>query len=432
MNSTSLSSSDVSIVTVPRRLPLTGLASGAAWTIAASVTSALAQWLLLMATAKLGSVEMVGQLAIALAIVSPIQALTDLALRPALATDAKRDFRFRDYWWLRGMMIVVFLAAVGSIALWRAGTAGPIIFVVGLQKAVESASDLFFGLFQREDRLRWMGQSVVLRSALSSLAFVGVMLVFGNLFAACLSGWIVRLGLFFANDYRRGAALAAVHDGSLEGGGGSQARRIGKLLVASLPLAVAVFLASFAVNIPRYVVEKRMGAAMLGIFAALIYSFQAGAMLIDAVGQAACSRLAHYHVVADDRGFQTLLLRLCGLAAGASAVAILAALIGGGQLLRLIYSKEFALQARTFLLLSVCTVPWYCSSMLGYGLIARRQMQTLFLCQSVSLAATLAASYWLIGSVGLSGACGVVFLTYLVQLALLSLALWGGHKGVTA
>src|SRR3954447_17015929 len=83
------------------RLAFRWLASGASWTLAASIAAAISQWLLLMVTAKLGSTEMVGQLALSFAIVAPIQALTDLALRPALATDARRDFHFRDYLGLR-------------------------------------------------------------------------------------------------------------------------------------------------------------------------------------------------------------------------------------------------------------------------------------------------------------------------------------------
>jgi hypothetical protein len=104
MNSTSISTPEA-IATTPRiglgRIPFQRLASGASWTLAASIAAALSQWLLLMVTAKLGSTEMVGQLALSFAIVAPIQALTDLALRPALATDANHDFHFRDYLGLR-------------------------------------------------------------------------------------------------------------------------------------------------------------------------------------------------------------------------------------------------------------------------------------------------------------------------------------------
>jgi O-antigen/teichoic acid export membrane protein len=377
-----------------------------------------------MVTAKLGSTAMVGQLALSFAIVAPIQALTDMALRPALATDARRDFRFRDYFELRIKLIAVAMALVAVAAWWRGGAAAPIIIAVGLQKAVESASDLFFGLFQREERLKWMGQSVVLRSMLASVAFAGVMLAYGDLLAACLAGLLVRAGVFFLHDFTRGNGLTDIR---VKSPGGS---RIFSLFKMSLPLAGGLFLMSFTVNIPRYFVEKRMGVAALGVFAALIYAFQAGAMLIDAVSQAACVRLARYHLEGDHRAFHGLVLRLTAMAAAAAGCGIFIAAVGGGPLLRIVYSATFADASQPFLWLSVCAVPWYCASVFGYALVARRQMTALFYCQVASLAATLAGSYLLIGAAsgrrGLTDACGVVFLTYSVLLLLYGAVLWRG------
>ena len=430
MSSTPITASE--IASSPRfGVSFLGLAPGASWTLAASISAALSQWLLLMVTAKLGSAEMVGQLALSFAMVAPVQALTDLALRPALATDARRDFHFRDYLNLRGTMIAIFVVVVSAAALWRGGASSGIIVAVALQKAVESAADLFFGLFQREDRLKWMGQSVVLRSTLASLAFVGVMLAYGNLLAACLAGLAARIGVFLLHDARRASALT-----DFRARRGEEQRRTGELLRSSVPLAMGLFLMSFAVNVPRYFVEKRMGVAELGIFAALIYIFQAGAMLIDAVSQAACARLAQYHVRADDRAFCRLLAKLCGFAVAASAGGMAIALAGGAPLLRAIYSAAFAEAAKPFVWLSICALPWYCSSVFGYALVARRQMRAFFLCQVVTLSIALGGSFWLIHRGSLSNACLAVFLIYSAQLVLYGTVLgrgfWSARTTISA
>ena len=429
MNSSTISVPAAPVSTGQNRLALSGLNSGTSWTLAGSVAAAFSQWLLFMVTAKLGSAEMVGQLALSFAIVAPIQALTDLALRPALATDARRDFHFRDYLKLRGIMVALAVAAIGAMALWRGGAASPIIVAIGLQKAIESASDLFFGLFQREDRLQWMGQSVVLRSTLASIAFVMVMLVYRNLLIACLAGLVVRIGVFLLHDLARGSLLP-----EFASVGRSPNGRVGQLLKASLPLAFGLFLMSFSVNIPRYFVEERMGVAALGIFAALIYVFQAGAMLIDAVSQAACAKLARYHVSGNDRAFQALLFKLFGFAIAVALGGLAVGWLGGGALLRVIYSAAFADAAKPFAWLSLCALPWYCSSVLGYALVARRQMTPFFFCQVATLATALGGSFWMIqqGSnlSGLSNACRVIFLIYSGQLVLYSAVLWMGRKAV--
>jgi O-antigen/teichoic acid export membrane protein len=153
-------------------------------------------------------------------------------------------------------------------------------------------------------------------------------------------------------------------------------------------------------------------------------------MLIDAVSQAACQRLAHFHVTGDNRAFHSLLLKLLGLSAAAAGGGIVVALLGGGPLLKLAYSTAFALQAKTFLWLSVCALPWYCSLVLSYALVARRQTKALFYCQLASQAATLAGAYWLIGKTDLSGACAAVFLTYMVQVVFYSMVMWRVRSGL--
>ncbi|HEY3740660.1 MAG TPA: lipopolysaccharide biosynthesis protein [Bryobacteraceae bacterium] len=432
MNSTSVSATTGALhVGAPagfRRVAFEGLASGASWTLAASVTAALSQWLLLMVTAKLGSAEMVGQLALSFAIVAPIQALTDMALRPALATDARRDFHFNDYLDLRMKMIAVAVITIAAAAWWRGGATASIIVAVGLQKAAESASDLFYGLFQREERLRWMGQSVVIRSTLASVAFVGVMLAYGDLLSACLAGVLVRVGTLLLHDLPRGSGLTPIVLGRRKH---PRRNRIGELFRKSLPLAAGVAIMAFTVNLPRYFVEKRMGVAALGIFAALIYVFQAGAMLIDAVSQAACARLAQHHLLGEYHAFRLVLWKLIALALTLAGGGIVIAFAGGGPLLRIAYSAAFAGAAKPFLWLSVCAIPWYCSSVFGYALMARRQMSAFFYCQVASLGVTIAGSYWLITAGGggpnrLTEACLVVFLTYFVQLALYGAVLWRG------
>ena len=381
----------------------------------ASITAAAGQWLVLALAAKLGSAEMVGQLALALAIVAPIQTLTDLSLRPAFATDARSEYHFRDYASLRGIGIAIALVAGVAAALWN-GSARWVILAVSLQKATESASDLLFGLFQKEGHLQWTGQSIVLRSIASSLVFALTLVTTSSLPAACFSGVLIRLGLLAALDTKRAVPLLANQFTGTRSGSSA-------LLQSSLPLAAGLFLLSFTVNIPRYFLGHRTGVAALGVFAALLYVFQAGAMLVDSIGQAGSVRLAQCHARQDSRAFQMLTLQLLGGAALAALAGIAIAATAGETLLRLIYSSTFASHNGVFLLLSLASLPWYCSSILGYALIARRQMRALFLCQAASFAVTAAAAYWNIGA-EIESASYVVIATYTTQCLLYLAALF--------
>ena len=90
-------------------LPATGCAVGRemakplsiqtnfAWSLIGNVGYAGCQWTMLVVIAKLGSAEMVGQFALALALTAPVMMFAQLQLRTLLATDARNEFQFLHY-----------------------------------------------------------------------------------------------------------------------------------------------------------------------------------------------------------------------------------------------------------------------------------------------------------------------------------------------
>jgi len=67
------------------------------WTLAGNVIYATCQWGILVVLAKLGTPQMVGEFALALAVTAPILIGAGLSLRSVQATDALREYKFRDY-----------------------------------------------------------------------------------------------------------------------------------------------------------------------------------------------------------------------------------------------------------------------------------------------------------------------------------------------
>ena len=58
-------------------------------------------WALLCIIAKLGTPEMVGEYALGLAVTAPVLMMAQMNLRAVLATDARGEHCFADYWRLR-------------------------------------------------------------------------------------------------------------------------------------------------------------------------------------------------------------------------------------------------------------------------------------------------------------------------------------------
>src|SRR5215472_10769351 len=120
------------------------LRSNFAWAVTGNTIYAICQWGMVVALAKFGSTLMVGQFSLGLAIVTPVLMLSNVDLRAVQATDARRQYRFAEYLWLRLKLTLAALAVIAAI-VWighyeRRTVA--VIEAVAFAKAVESLSDI--------------------------------------------------------------------------------------------------------------------------------------------------------------------------------------------------------------------------------------------------------------------------------------------------
>jgi len=116
---------------------------------------------------------MVGQFALGFALVNPVFLLSQLQLRSLQATDASHaEQRLGDYFSLR--LVTTALALAFSVVLavgsgFRKETVG-VVILVGLAKASESVSDVFYGHLQQHEDMPRIARSMMLRGTLSLAA----------------------------------------------------------------------------------------------------------------------------------------------------------------------------------------------------------------------------------------------------------------------
>ena len=276
------------------------------------------QWAMLVTLAKLGTPEMVGQFALALSITAPILMFTNLQLRSLQATDTQAEYRFTDYLTLR--LVTTLLALLIMAGLVLVGGYAPdlaaVLLVVGLAKAFEALSDIFYGLLQHHEQMDRIAISMMIKGALSLLALAGGVYLTGSLVWGVVGMAGVWAALLLAYDLPSGARR-------LPGGPPGGIRRLGALLRPhwsprllgrlawlALPLGIVMLLISLNTNIPRYFIQHYWGARELGIFAAMAYVVVAEAMVITALGQAASPRLAQYYAAGNQRALYLLVAKL--------------------------------------------------------------------------------------------------------------------------
>jgi O-antigen/teichoic acid export membrane protein len=178
-------------------------------------------------------------------------------------------------------------------------------------------------------------------------------------------------------------------------------RRIGAL---TFPLGLVMMAVSLRTNVPRYFIERTLGNAGLGIFAALYSFIAAGTLVVSALGQSASPRLALHHHDGDVRAFRRLLRRLLGMAAALGLGGVALAAVAGRPLLRFAFGPEYAAHADVLVLLMAAGAVAYAGSFCGYALTAARLFKVQLPLFATTALACAAACAWLVPRHGLAGA----------------------------
>ena len=396
------------------------------WNLVGNVVYAGCQWGILVVLAKLTSPEMVGLFALGLAVTAPIIMLSQLQLRGVQATDANDEYAFGHYLALR--LLTTALALLIIIGVIWVGSYSPntalVIFVVGLSKAFESISDVYYGLMQRHERMDRIAKARLIKGPLSLAALWLLVYVTGDVLWGVIGLAAVWLVILLIYDVRN-AAVILRESRSLQGKSfvdkeemrpDFEPRRLAHLAWLALPLGLVMALISLNTNIPRYFIEHELGTAELGIFAALAYLMVAGNTLVSAMGQSVTPRLAKYYAAGDLDGYKHLLARMLGMGVLLSIAGVLVSVFAGHQLLSLLYRHEYALYNNILIWLMIVAGVSYITSFLGYGMTAARYFRVQLPLFMVVVAVTFGASLWLIPRFALTGAALAMGVGALAQL----------------
>lgn len=387
------------------------------WVLAGNAIYSFCQWMILVALAKLVQPAMLGQFALGLAIASPTLTFANLQLRAVQATDARAQYQFSDYFSLRiittsaGLLAISLIAFLGSFDLRTAA----VIVAVGMAKAVESFSDLFYGLFQRYEDLKRVGVSMMLRGVLSAAALTGVLYLTRNVMWSTLAMMAAWGCIWAAHDLRWGRRMLR-QQGGLEGTGRPAGReghplrprfdwaRHWSLFRLAFPLGVVMMLVALNLNIPRYFVAYHLGEENLGIFSALAYTMVAMTGVSEALGQSATPKLAKYFADRRISPFRSLVIRLTAVVVVLGAAGVAVAKVFGRTLLGVLYMPRYAQHADVFVWLCVAAAATGMASMLSASVTAARRFKVQVPMFAAVCLTTTAGCYLLVPLYGMLGA----------------------------
>jgi O-antigen/teichoic acid export membrane protein len=399
----------------PVRIIPASIPANVAWTASSNVAYALCQWGMLVAFARLGTPEGLGQFAFALAISAPVMMFLQLQLRTVQVTDTRARFDFADYLTLRaasslaGLAIVVAIAAAMGI-----GPSGIVVAaIVAGVKMLDGLADVLYGAWQKLERLEVPSALLMINGAVSLAALTlalwagasveGAVIgsLAGSIAALIAAAWLTRtrLGLIFTPDV-------------------GVRRRIGEIARVALPLGVVMALISLTSNIPRYFIQALLGERELGIFAALTYVTAAGMTIVSAVGNSLTPAMARDFDRGDVRAFARRFWLLASAAAGIGISGFLAAVVFARPLLQIAYGEEYARSAGVFVHAMALGTVTYLAGAVGFAMSAARCFRSQAPMFVLVVATIFAASAAWIPSSGLHGALSALMAGAAVQLAL--------------
>lgn len=407
-----------------------GLGSNLSWMVIGTFWYGFCQWALLIVLAKLGTVDMVGAYTLGVAIATPILMFGCLNLRTIFVTDWQCSFRFREYLVLRLAMLVASVAIAAAVAVVQGY--GPelvfIIAIVTLAKALDYVSDILYALLQRDESMRAISISMMLKGTLG-LAAMGIAIYMrGSLLAGALALVVSSALVLVCFDvpvslHRHGIGLVsalqdcAAYAKVLLTGAGGVYRRLMLLAAAGVPLGVIVMLVSLNLNIPRYFVEQRIGMREQGIFSSLLNLMAAGSVAVGALGQCATPRLARYFATGDMPAFRRLLWMLVGLSIALGVAGLMIAALFGHQVLLLVYRPEYAAQQDVFVWLMAASGTLYLGSTMGVAVTAVRCFTPQLPLFALAAGVTALACFVLVPQMGTRGAAAAIFISSIVQSA---------------
>ena len=179
-------------------------------------------------------------------------------------------------------------------------------------------SDVTAGLLQREEQLKRVAISLMIRGVGSVLAFSVTYAYFRNLalsVAVMSAVWLAVLMFYDVPNVksligRQGVFFRFDHP------------VLRKLLKLGLPLGWGAALASLNANIPRYFLQHYLGLADQGVYASLAYLVIVMGLVVYALSQSVTTRLARLFADGDLNQFVRLLTKLSMLGVLIAAVGI--------------------------------------------------------------------------------------------------------------
>ena len=368
------------------------------WMISGRIGFAVSQWLVVVFIARLSSPEKLGEFTYAIAVTSPVIMFTQLNMRAYMVTDAQEKYQFSDYLASRLVSSLLAFSVVCFIGFFKASSfkIGALLITIGLYKAIESVSDILYGVLQKNEKMSRISKSVIMHGFLNFGCMVLFLMVSHSILLGAIGtalGWLILLLLY---DFR-GTKQFWLEKSKFE------LKKIIQLTKECLPLGLVLGFTSLNQNLPVYFIESSLGKEQVGLYTAIAYFVVAGRLISGSLIQATAPRLAKYYYSGEKVSFYVLLRKMAGISLFMGVFGVCAAGFFGRDILNILYGNEFADHNNIFVWIMLAGGVGYVSQFVGLILTIGRFFGYMVLSNCLSAFVILIISYFFIPTIGILG-----------------------------
>lgn len=317
------------------------------WNTIGSLTYLICQWLLTLVVVRVSDdMTNAGNLSLAMSVTNIFYSLACFQVRPYLVSDLNNHYKINEYSVFRictcvasTLMCAIYLCLYGYNRQQFI-----CIMIYMLYKVGEAWVDLLHAYEQRKSRMDIGGISLFVRGIISVVTF-GVTLKYTDnlnlsitVMAVCTIGFIIVFDCPISYKFEKYISKIEL-------------KRMLKMLLEFFPLAIGSFMSTTAANLPRQILETKMGSEVLGIYSTVATPAIIVQVAATYVFNPVLTKLATLYNENKKKDFVRLIAKISGVLVCISLVCICGAFVLGKWGLELLYGEK--VKGHVYLLLPV-------------------------------------------------------------------------------
>lgn len=317
------------------------------WNTIGTTLNSFSSMIFLLVITRINGIELSGVFSYAFSMCAIFQSIANYGGRNFQVSDYKKVFSDSEYFSSRFITVIGSVVVVLAYLLLFLNSFDVIYFVLILMlvKFTETFADVYYGIFQKNDRLDYVGKSYTFKNLLGIIIFFLIDILTKNIYYPVLSMLFVNILIFYFYDYLKVSKVSKLRIVSF--------KKSSAVLKASFGFFIYNFLILVISNIPRMTVYQFLSESELGYYGILVMIPSVMTLLGSLIISPVLTDLSMYHNEKRYTDFDSLVRKLVIITLTISILCMIGAYFLGDPVLSLLYGISFDGYPITFLVFIV-------------------------------------------------------------------------------